>query len=191
MNKLSNKLSALTGILICLILPLQAQTVPFTFAGTSPVVLQMDSYGALSSIGTFGTGTLSLSGANTMMLWYPGKAAFRAGNVTGTQWNDSNVGQYSTAFGYSTTASGACSMAFGGLSVASGGSAIAMGWNTLATNYNSIAMNESTQATGYDAVAMGGSCIASGTGAFAMGYNSHASGSQTFAIGDWTSLYRQ
>ena len=39
------------------------------------------------------------------MFWYPGKAAFRAGYVSGTDWNDSSIGKYSAAFGENTTAS--------------------------------------------------------------------------------------
>jgi len=78
---------------------LRAQTV--LYSGVSPAVLQMEgSSGILESIGTLGTGTLSLSGAGTRMMWYPSKAAFRAGDIfsadTGVggtaYWDNSNIG---------------------------------------------------------------------------------------------------
>ena len=49
--------------------------------GTSPITFDIDANGLLSATGTYGTGTLSLSGAGTRMFWYPGKAAFRAGEI--------------------------------------------------------------------------------------------------------------
>ena len=39
------------------------------------------------------------SGAGFRMLWYAGKAAFRAGRVHGNAWDDANIGDYSTASG--------------------------------------------------------------------------------------------
>ena len=51
--------------------------------------------------GTYGSGTaMPDSGARTGFYWYPKKAALLAGNVTGTQWDDSNIGNYAVALGY-------------------------------------------------------------------------------------------
>ena len=141
MKKLSVMIAGLLISMMGLAFPSQAQTIPFTFAGTSPVAFQMDSYGNLSSLGTFGTGTFSLTGAGTRMFWYPGKAAFRAGYVSGTQWNDVSIGNYSVAFGANNTASGSYSFALG--------------------SYN--------QATGVDSVAIGSSASATGNFSFAQG----------------------
>jgi hypothetical protein len=47
------------------------------------------------------------------MMWYPDKSAFRAGRVTSDEWNDSNIGVASVAFGENTTASGEESTAMG------------------------------------------------------------------------------
>ncbi|HMJ48265.1 MAG TPA: hypothetical protein VK498_13110, partial [Ferruginibacter sp.] len=58
-------------------------------------------------------------GAGSRMIYYPGKAAFRAGNVTGTQWNNINVGLQSTAIGTNSIASGSLSTAVGFSSSAS------------------------------------------------------------------------
>jgi hypothetical protein len=70
--------------------------------------------GGILSIGAVGTGNfLLVAGSGTRMIWYPRRAAFRAGYVSGIQWNDSNIGDYSTAFGSSNSASGNSSTAFG------------------------------------------------------------------------------
>ena len=45
------------------------------------------------------SGGIPVEGAGTRMMWYPDKAAFRAGTVTGDLWNDSNIGDYSIAGG--------------------------------------------------------------------------------------------
>lgn len=45
--------------------------------------------------------------AHDSRFWFDkSKGAFRAGNVTGGQWDDANVGLYSFAAGYNNTASG-------------------------------------------------------------------------------------
>ncbi|MFT3790629.1 MAG: tail fiber domain-containing protein [Rudaea sp.] len=72
-------------------------------------------------------GTIPASGAGARLMWYPAKAAFRAGYVDGTQWDDTNVGGASTAMGYDTTASGVFSTAMGRETTASGNYSTAMG----------------------------------------------------------------
>jgi len=49
-------------------------------------------------------GNTPVNGAGTRMMWVPSKGAFRAGAVNYTQWDNANIGLYSAAFGYSTTA---------------------------------------------------------------------------------------
>ena len=71
--------------------------------------------------GTFGSGwTEPDLGTGTRLLWYPRKAAFRAGYVAGTQWDNASIGDYSAAFGDSGTASGDFSTHFGSDGTASG-----------------------------------------------------------------------
>lgn len=74
-------------------------------------------------------------------MWYPGKAALRAGYVNGAQWNDGFIGDYSLATGYNTAASGA--------------NATAMGWNTTASGSFSTALGYATTASGRYSTAMG------------------------------------
>ncbi len=47
-----------------------------------------------------------VSGVGRRMMWYPDKAAFRAGYTDNNGWDSANIGLYSTALGYSNTASG-------------------------------------------------------------------------------------
>jgi len=102
-----------------------------------------------AAVGTFGVGGTALAGPGTRAMWYPGKAAFRAGEVTGTHWDAANVGDYSTAFGLNATASGRGSVATGIGVVASGQDSVAMGQRVAAVGNGSVVL-------GYGAVATQG-----------------------------------
>jgi hypothetical protein len=116
-------------------------------------------------------GTPPVSGAGARMMWYPRKAAFRAGSVTGTQWDDPNIGDYSVALGFSSTASGRYSTALGasnasaqnstalGASLATGDLSTAMG-DSIANGVQSVAMGIAT-ANGNHSTAMGGATAGS------------------------------
>ncbi|MBD0319850.1 MAG: tail fiber domain-containing protein, partial [Gemmatimonadetes bacterium] len=91
--------------------------------------------------GSFGTGNISVEGSGTRAMWHPARAAFRAGGINGTQWNDANIGNYSVAIGQNVRASGDNGVAFG--------------YNTTAANVNSFAIGENTTASGASSVAMG------------------------------------
>ena len=169
-------------------IPLHAQLLgPY---GTSPVTFEVDANGLLSDTGSIGTGTLSLSGAGTRMFWYPGKAAFRAGLVVNTEWNDVNIGQFSVAFGLETTASGQYSAAFGAIGTASGlGSAVfgeyntASGESSAAFGSGSTASGSFSLAFGYGAISSGGDSVAFGNATKALSPYSAAFGSGTTASG--------
>jgi len=111
--------------------------------------------GGMLAIGTVGSGTsLTTSGAGTRLIWYPKKAAFRAGYVNGTQWNDANIGAYSTAMGRNTAASGAYSTAIGYYTAASGNYSTAMGVTTTASGLFSTAIGHGITAQGNYSVAI-------------------------------------
>ncbi len=98
--------------------------------------------GGILAIGTYGSGTaLATAGAGTRMIWYPKKAAFRAGYVTGTQWDADMIGGMSVAMGYNTTSSAQASFA--------------MGYNTTSSGQSSFAMGESTTSSGSYSTAIG------------------------------------
>jgi hypothetical protein len=79
-------------------------------------------------------------GAGTRMMWYPEKAAFRAGYINGTQWDDPNIGLYSVAMGENVRASGDNGVAMGLRSTAANGSSFAVGEDNTASGYASVAL---------------------------------------------------
>jgi len=79
-------------------------------------------------------------GSGTRMLWYPRKAAFRAGYINGTQWDAANIGSYSVAIGENVRASGDNGVAFGKNSTAAGSSTFAVGEDNTASGAASVAL---------------------------------------------------
>jgi hypothetical protein len=151
--------------------------------------------GAILANGT--TGSTPVSGSGTRFMWIPGKQAFRAGAVVGTNWDNSNIGTSSVAMGYNTKASGTQSTAMGYNTTASQPGSTAMGYNTTASGFYSTAMGRDTTASqtastamGYQttasgqySTAMSRGTVASGTESTAMGYGSKASGASSLAAG--------
>lgn len=108
--------------------------------------------------GQFGAGTnidTVKDATGTMMFWYPRKAAFRAGDVTGTQWDDANIGDYSVAFGRDSQASGEESLAIGSNTVSSGEDAVGIGPDITASGFKSFAAGTNITAAGIRAIAVG------------------------------------
>ena len=145
----------------------------FKVAGTDGVVFT----------GAYDSGTIPATGYGTRMMWYPKKAAFRAGRVIGTEWDNNNIGEYSMAMGYNTTASGDYSTAMGRSTTASGYYSTAMGWSTTASGRISTVMGYSTEAIGDYSTAMGYYTEAIGDYSTAMGRYSSASGDYSTAMG--------
>lgn len=134
--------------------------------------------------GVFGTpSNFPNLGAGSRLMFYPAKSAFRAGYVTGTQWDDLNTGYNSVAMGYNTLAGGEYSTALGYGTKAQGQYSTAMGYRASAAGQHSIATGEDTEATGYTSIAMGGGSLASGVASVAIGNNLIASGDFSFAAG--------
>lgn len=157
--------------------------------------------------GTFGTGAIPATGTGTRFMWYPKKAALRAGSASGTTWDDVNIGQYSAVLG-SGVASGNYSIVLGSATALGHGST-AMGWGWadgsgstamsggFAYGPNSVAMNFESVAYGQDSTAMSVG-IATGDGSTAMsgGFADgrfsvaagwvHAAAAYSFAIGRYS-----
>lgn len=165
--------------------------------------------------GTFGSGAdAEISGAGTRMFFNPKKAAFRAGQVAGSEWDDANIGNGSFASGSENMASGQNSTAMGYQSVASGGSSVSIGSGNNASNIGAVAIGGSNAASGINSVSIGKdntasgdlSCalgddntssanasfsvnksnVASGAGSFASGFTTEASGFVSFTNGEGT-----
>jgi hypothetical protein len=127
---------------------------------TSPVSsLHVATGGLFAVTGTYGAGATlpaGLTGAGTRAFFYPNKAAFRAGHVGNTYWDDSNIGAYSFAAGISTGASGEASVALGANSVASGQYGFAANFGNVASGQYSIATGVDSTASGLASASMGG-----------------------------------
>ncbi|MCW8849604.1 MAG: tail fiber domain-containing protein, partial [Melioribacteraceae bacterium] len=120
------------------------------------------------------TGSIPVEGSGSRMMWYQGKSAFRAGSVQ-TQWDDVNIGSYSAALNFRTTASGTYSFATGYQTEASGQRATAMGSSTIASGLHSTALGSSSEATGDYSTVIGRNVKSSGNGTIFIGDNSSAS----------------
>lgn len=131
------------------------------------------------------TATIPDLGAGSRMIYYPGKAAFRAGRVTGTQWNNANVGLYSFAAGNNNTALGDGSAALGDGNIVNPSNALAAGvTNTVtASGFNGIALGSNNYVNNNSAVAVGGSNSANGNTSFSAGFSNTSGGSQAVTIG--------
>ncbi len=137
--------------------------------------------------GTFGTGNTINPGAGTLMFWYPKKAAFRAGTVSGVQWNDASVGNYSFATGYNCIARGIGSVTTGltCATLATDSCSVAMGYDCLTQGKFAVAMGNNAQAFAAYAVAIGRNATATAVGATSIGYHGIASGIYSTVFGDY------
>lgn len=107
--------------------------------------LSLQNDGGIIAEGTFGSGNvLPNLGPSSRMIWYPRKASFRAGYVSGAQWSDANIGGYSSAFGKDSIASGAYSIVGGGDT------------NTASGAYSCIIGGQNNQAMGDYSAIIGG-----------------------------------
>ena len=154
---------------------------PLPSALPSTLVLKPD--GGVVATGAVGQGAIPASGPGTRMMWYPGKAAFRAGKADGQEWDDINTGAYSVALGWGTRATGEADTALGYFAVATGGASIAMGASSLASGNASTAMGSSSVASGDTSTAMGKDSTASGFVSTALGNTTTASGGGSLAGG--------
>lgn len=132
--------------------------------------------------------SIPATGAGTRLMWYPEKAAFRVGEVGALSghadnWDASNVGDHSVAFGEDTQANADYATAMGRRTTASGFAATTMGLGTTASSELATAMGNQTTASGPRATAMGSETTAGGFYATAMGRNTTASGDESTAMG--------
>lgn len=104
---------------------------------------------------------IPIEGAGTRAMWYPAKGAFRAGTVSGTQWDAPNIGDHSVAMGEDVRATAS--------------SATAFGLRTRAMQVSSFAVGEDN--------------VASGAASVAMGYHAHTNARQgSFVFSDRSSV---
>ena len=124
------------------------------------------------------------SGAGSRMMWYPQRAAFRVGEVTGDFWDKDNIGQYSFAAGVNTMASGEGAVSLGAGTVSAGIASTSLGLNTYTSGFASVSMGEDTWATGHNSTSIGYRARSTGQVSTSMGYNTMASGSYSTSMGN-------
>ncbi len=138
------------------------------------------------SLGSIGTGSIPYEGVGTRFMWYPGKAALRVGSVSGSEWDNANIGVRSIALGHDVTASGLNAFAVGLGAKATGEHAVALGIGTIAGNVGATALGSGSKALSNVATAMGLNTTAAGLYSTAMGNGTTASGEAATATGHAT-----
>ena len=89
-------------------------------------------------------------------MWYDkSKGAFRAGKASGDQWDDANVGNYSSAFGFNTKATTWGAVAFGAYTQALGLYSVSFGYASEALGKYAVSFGQSTLADCYADVVFG------------------------------------
>lgn len=147
-------------------------------------------------------------GAAKKFLWNFTKAAFRAGEVTGTQWDNTNIANYSVAFGLDNQVTGANSLSGGTSNSVTGTNSIAYGNQHLVQAADAAAFGNQVAIGSAATYAFGGgsahiinqpasavfgrsnqarAITSLGTtqgGSFIAGLGNHTSGESSFAIGE-------
>jgi hypothetical protein len=119
-------------------------------------------------------------------MWYPGKAAFRAGYAGGDHWDKENIGYYSIAFGINTKASGNSSTALGSYTNATGDFSTALGSGATASGPHSFAVGNSGIAGDTGSMSFGASHYSLGYYSTAIGLANNAYGRSSLATGFFT-----
>lgn len=153
--------------------------------------VRIDGTDGLMITGTFGSGSLidsDVSGAGTRMFFYPKKAAFRSGSVTGTAFNDATIGNYSSAVGFNNSISGSRTFGANFNNVASTANDASIGSTNNTFNNNSFSSGFTTRAGGDNAFSSGSNTYALGYNSFANGIESRSSGINEFTLGHYPTL---
>ena len=181
---------------------------PVSAAAQSDILLQLrsgspqgdrfrvDSAGGFVALGNLGVGIIPFSNEGDRTMWYPFRAAFRSGSITGGVggcpdcWNDANMGFFSWAGGWNTMARGNYSFAHGSESRAEGQFSVAMGDRSrvhapaggpFATA--GFAMGSQANVHNRAGVALGELVTSNGQTAVAIGYSNTASADRALALG--------
>jgi hypothetical protein len=143
----------------------------------------VDTAGGVAALGELGVGEIPVSGPGFRMMWFPNRAAFRAGGVTASEWDDPYIGFLSWAGGYNSIATGFSAISFGQDNNVSGNLGAAFGMNNVVTGQAGFAAGANASCDGLGCVSMGFRASAGGTGAVALGYRVTADADYTTALG--------
>jgi hypothetical protein len=121
---------------------------------------RVDSAGGFVARSSLGIGIIPQTGSGDRLMWHPFKSAFRAGGIGagGTMWDDSNVGFYTWAGGFNTTATGLYAFAMGDGSQATNTGSVAFGNDVVSSGQYATALGERTRAASRGTLASGANC---------------------------------
>jgi hypothetical protein len=128
-------------------------------------------------------GNPAVSGAGTRMMWYPNKAAFRAGTVLGSGWDRDGIGNYSFAAGFNATASGRSATSFGENNKATGSYSFSAGLNCESIGNLSVSLGSNNRSSGTNAISVGDASLAEGDFSISMGASTKATGFASTSFG--------
>lgn len=127
----------------------------------------------------FGSPGLDYSTQAARFFFDKGKSAFRAGYCDTTNWDNAQLGAYSTAFGYDALATGMMSFAVASGAQATNTGAISMGYNTIASGENSVAIGGEAVASAMDSMAIGQKITSNANHTIAFGLDDTARTAET------------
>jgi hypothetical protein len=148
----------------------------------------VDSAGGMAALGNLGLGEIPVSGAGVRTMWYPFKAAFRAGGVDSNQWDDPEIGFYSWAGGNNNKAEGFAAFAHGSDNHVSSTGGVAFGVNNEVSGTVGFATGANARCDGLGCTAMGFNTNAGGQGSVAIGYRLTADADFSTALGSRASV---
>jgi hypothetical protein len=190
--------AALAGLALLASAPAAAQSdILLQLRSGSPAGdrFRVDSAGGFVAVTQLGIGIIPASGAGYRFMYHPFKAALRFGHVSGTEWDDPNVGFYSFAGGESSQATAFGTFAFGDQVKVTGVDGAGFGGSNEVGGTAGFTAGASNNVCGFGSVAIGftnttgnidgsGNCVAGdGQGAVAIGYRVTADADYAVAIG--------
>lgn len=98
---------------------------------------------------------IEVTGSGNRFFYEGSHHALRSGGVSGSAWDPSNIGAYSTALGYNNQSSGRYAFAAGSENTVNGQNGAALGSTNTATEENSVAIGRENQSSGYAAITIG------------------------------------
>ncbi len=131
------------------------------------------------------TGSIPALGSGARMFFWPGKAAFRGGNVTSlnsTYWDASNIGRYSFAYGRDVRATNTDSYAMGDRLTSSGLNSFVLGFDATSSGDFSFALGADLWVEGDYSYALGNSLWVEGDYSYALGADLEVDGAHSFGI---------
>ena len=125
------------------------------------------------------------SGQGTRFMWIPERSAFRAGTVSGNQWNNDKIGGYSFATGFDNVASGLMSSAFGALNSVNGLQSLTGGLNNSSTGNQSLVFGSINSSEGSSTIVLGkaNTTVPKATNSVLIGESNSAQFTNNFLIG--------